>query len=135
MKYQKFIAQLVATILAAIVAATSDGSGITSVEWINVIILLLGSAAVVGAGEFPAGVWANVKFYLSAATAGFVTLLTFVSVGGFAGMTLSNWIQVVLAVGAALGIAAVNGPTVVESTNRPAAGGPGYDPATDTTLR
>ncbi len=108
--YLKAAAELLFTVIAAIVAASADDR-IDSIEWANVIILALGTISVLGAGNMPAGVWKRTKLYVSAATAGAVTAHTFLA----AGLTLSltEWLQIGLAVLAALGVYAVKGPQVV----------------------
>jgi uncharacterized membrane protein YqaE (UPF0057 family) len=114
-RYLKLIAQLVATVLAALVAALYDGA-ITTDEWINVLLLGLGALAVLGAGELPAGVWAHTKTIVSAATAGAVFLQSAVT-GGLSG---AEWLQLVLAVLATFGVGAVSGPVVDQRDRRAA---------------
>jgi len=107
-QYLKFAAQVVATVISAVALAFGDGH-VSASEWINVIILGLGSVAVLGAGNLPAGVWSHTKTIVSAATAGAVFLQSAIT-GGIDG---AEWLQLVLAVLGALGVLAVKGPQVV----------------------
>jgi hypothetical protein len=109
-KYLKFIAQVVFTAVAALVAALQNDQ-VDAAEWINVIILTLGAVSVLGGGEFPEGIWSHMKTIISGATAGLVLLVSFVSDGGY--ITTSEWLQVALAAAAALGVAIAPGPRVV----------------------
>ncbi len=54
--YLKTIAHLLVTVMAAIIAASADDR-IDSIEWVNTLILFLGTVSVLGAGNFPAGFW------------------------------------------------------------------------------
>jgi hypothetical protein len=58
--YLKFAAQVIATIISAVALAFGDGQ-VSASEWINVVILGLGSVAVLGAGNLPSGVWSHTK--------------------------------------------------------------------------
>jgi predicted small integral membrane protein len=109
-QYLKFAAQVVATVLSAVALALGDGQ-VSSSEWINVVILGLGSVAVLGAGNLPAGVWARTKTLVSAATAGAVFLQSAIT----GGITGAEWLQLVLAVLGTVGVMAVRGPRVVEA--------------------
>jgi drug/metabolite transporter (DMT)-like permease len=94
-QYLKFAAQVVFTIIAALVAALVD-ERIDTVEWINAGIMALGAVSVLGAGNLPAGVWAYTKTIVAAATAALVALVT-------------------LAVAGVLGVAALPGPKVYDA--------------------
>lgn len=48
--YAKFFAQVVATIISAVVAAMQNGS-LSTAAWINVVIIGLSAVSVLGAGE------------------------------------------------------------------------------------
>jgi hypothetical protein len=108
-RYLKFIAQVFATGVAAIVAASADNR-VDAAEWINVLILTLGAVSVLGAGELPAGVWAHTKTIVAGVTAGAVLAVSYVSDGWY--ITTTEWLQIGLAVLAAIGIAVVPGPKV-----------------------
>lgn len=108
-KYGKFIAQVFFTAVAALIAALTDNH-VDAAEWINVFIAALGSVAVLGAGNLPSGIWAYTKTIVSAATAAATLLVSFVSDGGT--ITGSEWLQVVLAAAAVLGVWAAPGPVV-----------------------
>jgi lysylphosphatidylglycerol synthetase-like protein (DUF2156 family) len=114
-QYLKTLAQLIATILVAIIAASADDR-IDSIEWVNVIILALGTVSVLGAGNMPEGIWKRTKLIVSAATAGAVAAHTFLSAGLSLGLT--EWLQIGVAVLGALGVYAVKGPQVVPAPRR-----------------
>lgn len=105
--YGKFIAQVAATIVAALAVALGDGN-VNADEWINVVILGLGSVAVLGAGNLPSGVWAYTKAIVSAATAGAVFLQSAITDG----VSGAEWLQLLLAVAGAVGVYAAKGPRV-----------------------
>jgi hypothetical protein len=111
-RYLKFAAQIVVTALSVLVAALADDT-VDAAEWINVLIAALGAVSVLGAGEVPETVWAHMKTYVAAATAGAVLLVSFVSDGG--SITTSEWLQVALAAAGAIGVAAVKGPKLPDS--------------------
>lgn len=106
--YQKFIAQVVATVLAALVPALADGS-LSAAEWVNVGIIGLGAVGVLGAGNLPSGVWAHTKVIVSVATAVLVALASFLT----GGVNLTEWIQIAMAALGAVGVVAVPGPKVI----------------------
>lgn len=113
-QYAKFLAQVAATVMAAVATALVGDNHISTNEWVNVAILALGAVGVVGAGNLPAGIWAHTKAIVSAATAGLV-LLQSVLTGG---VSTTEWFQVALAVLGALGVFAVRGPVVVPAASR-----------------
>lgn len=108
-QYGKFVAQVVATGLTAIVAALLDNR-VDTLEWVNVGIVALGAVGVLGAGNLPTGVWAYTKTIVASATAGLVLLTSLLADGG---MSTAEWLQVLLAVAGAAGVAIVPGPRVV----------------------
>ena len=110
-QYLKLAAQLVATVLVAVVAAAQDNR-IDAAEWINTLLVLFTAVGVLGAGNLPAGVWHYTKAIVSAAGAGLTLLVSFVSDGAITG---SEWLQVGIAALGAVGVLAVKGPTVVTS--------------------
>lgn len=111
--YLKFAAQVVATILVGLYAALNDNS-VSLAEAVNILIVGLGAVSVLGAGNLPAGVWAYTKTIVSAATAGAVYIASVFTTGGNLGA--AEWIQFALAVAGAIGVYALRGPVVVEST-------------------
>jgi hypothetical protein len=113
--YLKALAQLFFTVIAAIVAASADDR-IDSIEWVNVLILALGTVSVLGAGNMPEGIWKRTKLYVSAATAAAVVAHTFISNGTDIGVT--EWLQMAIAAASALGVYAVKGPEVVPAQIR-----------------
>jgi hypothetical protein len=108
-QYGKFIAQVLAAALAALVAALADDR-VDAAEWINVVIALGAAVSVLGAGNLPEGVWAYAKTIVSASMAGLTLLVSFLSDGGT--ITTSEWIQVLLAAAAAVGVYFAPGPRV-----------------------
>lgn len=113
--YAKFIAQVVAAGLTALVLALSDDRVDTS-EWINVVIAVLGAVGVVVAGETLTGAWSYAKTWVSAATVGAIFLQSAIT-DGVAG---SEWVQLIIVVLGALGVAVAPGPKV-ETVGRHAA--------------
>lgn len=103
--YQKFVAQVVATVLAALVPALADGK-LSTAEWVNVGIIGLGAVAVLGAGNLPVGVWQHTKTIVSVATAVLVTIASFLT----GGLSTTEWIQIGMAALGAVGVFAVPGP-------------------------
>ena len=110
-RYLKFAMQVFFTGVAGLVAALVDDR-VDTVEWINTGILMLGAISVLGAGELPEGVWKHMKTYVSAASAALVALVTFTTDGA---VTTTEYLQIVLAAVAALGVAIVPGPKVYDA--------------------
>ncbi len=108
--YLKTIAHLLVTVMAAIIAASADDR-IDSIEWVNTLILFLGTVSVLGAGNFPAGIWKRTKAIVAAATAAAVVAHTLLSAGLSLGLT--EYLQMGVAALGALGVYAVKGPQVV----------------------
>lgn len=106
-RYAKFGAQVLATVLAAIIAGLVDDR-LDFTEWLNVGVLALGSVGVLGAGNLPDGVWRYTKAIVAAASAVLVLWQSLAS----GGMTTSEWLQLAVAALGALGVLAVKGPTV-----------------------
>lgn len=109
--YMKFAAQVVATVLTALVAGLLDDR-IDVEEWINVGIVGLGAISVLGAGNLPSGIWSYTKTLVSAATAGLVLLTSLLADGVISG---AEWLQVLIAVAGAAGVAVVPGPRVYDA--------------------
>lgn len=110
--YAKFAAQVVATVLAAVVAVlngTDHQPGVS--DWINVVIVGLGAVAVLGAGNLPDGVWRHTKTIVAAATAVAVLLQSVITDG----ISSAEWIQLALAALGALGVFAARGPVVYDA--------------------
>lgn len=108
MLYLKFFAQLAVTAIVALIAALTDDK-IDTVEWINVALAVLGAVAVLGAGNFPDGIWRYMKLYASAATAGLMAITSFLADGG---LSTSELLQVAVAVLGSLGVGVLKGPQV-----------------------
>lgn len=108
--YLKFGAQVLATVLAALATALFGDNRITTNEGVNILILALGSIAVLGAGNLPAGVWSYTKSIVAAATAAAVVLESALLTSG---VSPTEWVQIILAALGAVGVFAVRGPNVV----------------------
>lgn len=107
-QFGKFLAEVGATVVAAVVYALSGDNSISAVEGIHIVTLGLGAVAVLGAGNLPAGVWAYTKSIVAAATAGAVFLESAVTDG----INGSEWLGCLLAVLGAVGVYSVAGPVV-----------------------
>lgn len=101
MRYAKFVAQVVATVVAGFVAASTDG--VTNQETVNLVILGLGAFLVLGAANLPAGIWRYTKAIASAASAGAVVLASAIT-DGVSGAELG---MIGLAAAGAVGVFAV----------------------------
>lgn len=117
--YAKFIAQIAATVLAAVVAllnGTDHQPGVS--DWVNVVIVGLGAVAVLGAGELPAGVWRWTKTIVAVATAVAVLFQSVVT----GGVSSAEWIQLAFAALGALGVAGAPGPVLIPAGRHSAPG-------------
>jgi hypothetical protein len=109
--YGKSLAQVGATILAAIFAAGLGDGIISAAEWVNVAILAVGAAAVFTAPNVPGA--SHTKSVLAALTAG-LTVLASAILGG---VSTAEWYQIGAAVVGAIGVyAAPYKPTLNRST-------------------
>jgi hypothetical protein len=115
MDYKKAFAAVAATILSAVVAALTGDGSVNPVEWVNIAILAVGSAAVFAAPNVPGA--AYTKSILAVLTA-VLTLLTSVITDG---ISVTEWMQLALAALSALGVYAV--------PNRPAPATVNYEGA------
>jgi hypothetical protein len=118
--YAKFAAQVAVTVLAAAVALLNGTDHPGASDWVNVVIVGLGSVAVLGAGNLPAGVWRYAKLVVTAATAVAVLLQSAITDG----ISSAEWLQLGLAALGALGVYAAPGPRVYDAAalGRAAAG-------------
>lgn len=98
--YNKFTGSLLMTVLAAIAPAVGDGQW-SSAEIINALILLFGSATVLGATNLPAGVWRWAKTVFAIGSAVLVVVASALTDGQF---TVDEIIQCVIAALMALGV-------------------------------
>lgn len=108
MKYGKFLAQVGATVLAALVPLLAGNHDIGPSEVVNIVLVALGAVAVLGAGNLPAGVWAHAKAIVAAATAVAVLLQSVITDG----ISAAEWFQLALAALGAVGVFAAPGPVV-----------------------
>lgn len=102
-------AAIIATILAAVLAAMTGDNTISSTEWVNVAILAVGSAAVFAAPNVPGA--AYTKAILAVLTA-ILAVLASAIVGG---VSITEWIQIALAGLGAVGVVAV--PNTADGVN------------------
>lgn len=98
MNYLKAFAAVVATGLSAIIAALTGDGTIGSTEWINVAIAAVGAASVFAAPNVPG---ANYTKAILAVLMAVLTLLVNLIVDG---VTVSEWLQLVIAALAAVGV-------------------------------
>lgn len=110
MRYAKFLAQVLAAALAAVIAALADDR-LDLTEWLNAGVLALGAVAVLGAGNLPAGVWKYTKVIVSAASA---VLVLWQSLA-VSGMSTSEWLQLGVAALGALAVYIAPGPRVYDA--------------------
>ena len=112
MNYSKAILAVVATVLAALVPAVTGG--ISTAEWLNVVVLGAGAAAVFAAPNVP---FAPItKAVLAVVTAAATALVTFVGAGGFDNVSSGQWLQLGVVVLAAVGVFSVpNRPAVKQA--------------------
>jgi predicted small integral membrane protein len=106
--YLKFVAQVLATVAAAVIALLNGADSPVASDWINVVVIALGSVAVLGAGNLPVGVWAHTKSIVAIATAVAVLLQSVITDG----ISAAEWLQLLMAALGAIGVYAVKGPVV-----------------------
>lgn len=114
--YLKFFTQLGGTVLAAVVAALAD-QDFSNLDLANTIVLAFTSASVLGAGNFPTGIWSKTKLYISIGGAVAVYIQSVVLTQGDFNLNLSQWLQIAIAILTAAGVYQVNGPIVTNFTN------------------
>lgn len=103
-KYTKFWTTLAATLGVALVPILADDV-FTVAEGINIAITGFGAVTVLGATNLPEGFWRLAKGWFAAGSAGLVALNVFYA-DGF-GISGSEWVQVGLAAGGAVGVFAL----------------------------
>lgn len=108
MRYAKLAAQVVTTILVALVPYLAVG-GLDASAWVNVAIVGVGAAAVFAGPNVPGA--PVTKLILSALAAVLVLLSSFIT----GGITLDEWLQLALAALGALGVYALPGPVMAGS--------------------
>lgn len=95
--YAKSIGMVLMTVVTAIVAAMTDDV-VTTAEWINVAILGFGAASVFAAPNVPGA--AYTKTVLAVLTAALTAVASFLT----GGITTAEWLQVLVASAAAVGV-------------------------------
>jgi hypothetical protein len=98
--YAKSIGMVVMTIVSGIVAALTDDK-VTTVEWINVALLAFAAAQVFTAPNVPGAKYT--KTFLAVLTAAATAVVSFLSNG----VTTAEWLQVLVAAAAAVGVYAL----------------------------
>lgn len=97
-KYWKAIAQVLATIASAFVAAQTGDGVVSSQEWVNVAILGVGAAAVFAAPNVPGA------RYTKSVIAVLTAVLTLLASSILGGLTTTEILQLVMAGLGALGV-------------------------------
>lgn len=103
MNYLKAVAAIVATVLAGLIGTLHDG--VSTSEWLNVIVLGAGAAAVLAAPNVPGSRYT--KAVLSVLTTVSVLLVSLVGAGNLASLSADQWLQVAVAALGAVGVLAV----------------------------
>jgi hypothetical protein len=122
-KYAKFVPMALATVAAALVGAFHPG--MTSADWSHVVVLAAGALSIGIAPNVPG--YKYVKETLAA-----ITAVATILVSGFTGFDANSVIQIIVAVGAAFGVASVKNVgdylhlalNAYSMTNHPAAAAP-----------
>lgn len=105
MRYAKMLAQVLTTVLVALVPLLAVGP-LGTVQWVNVALVAVGAAAVFTGPNVPGA--ALTKTVLSVLTAvGVVLHEVIVSAGGVLVFGPADWIQIALAALGALGVFAI----------------------------
>jgi hypothetical protein len=112
MPYAKMIAQVVATVLAALVPYLAVG-GLDASAWVNVAIIGVGALAVFAAPNVPGA--PVTKLVLSALSAVLVLLASVIT----GGITLDEVLQLVLAALGALGVYSLRDPAQMVGPGSP----------------
>jgi 2-keto-3-deoxy-6-phosphogluconate aldolase len=107
MNYGKAIAQVVATVLSAVLAAMVVDNVVSASEWVNVAVLGVGALGVFAAPNVPGA--AFTKSILAAASAALVVLTSAITDG----VQATEWLQMAVAALGALGVYAWRQPAGV----------------------
>ena len=97
-KYAKFAAQVVATVLAAVLAAFTGDNVINATEWVNIAIIGVGACAVFTGPNVPGASYTKTVLAVLAAV---LTVLASAIIGG---IDVTEWIQIGMAALGALGV-------------------------------
>ena len=101
MNYAKAAMAVLATVVAAVVAAMTGDNTVSATEWVNVAIMGAGAAAVFAAPNVPGAA------YTKAILAVIVAALTVAASAIVGGITTVEWMQIGLAAAGAIGVYAV----------------------------
>lgn len=106
--YLKMFAAVAATVLSAAVAALVDNH-MSTAEWVNLAIAFVTACSVFTAANVPGARYT--KLILAALGAGLALLVSFITDG----VSTSEWMQILIAMGGAVGVGVVpNAPTKVQ---------------------
>lgn len=98
MNYGKAIMAVIAAVLAALAAALSGDNRVDATEWVNVVILAAGAAAVFAAPNVPGARYTKVILaVITAMAAVAASVIT-------DGISLTDWLQLALAGLGAIGV-------------------------------
>lgn len=112
----KGLVQLLGAMLAAIVPLLTTDAPLTLTEWINVGVVAAGAGTVYIATNEANGVWAYAKFFTSLISAGGVV---FISALGDGSISNVEWVQIAIALLAALSVWRVQDPLIGGRHARP----------------
>lgn len=96
--YWKAIAMVVATVVSAVIAALTGDGIVSNPEWVNIAILGVGAASVFTAPNIPGFKYTKVVL---AVLFGTLTVLASAIIGG---ITTTEWLQILMAGLAAVGV-------------------------------
>lgn len=108
MNYLKLLPMFMAAVLTAVIPLIAQGGHLTAAEDVNLILAVLGAAAVFTAPNLPDATY--VKAVLAALTAGATLLASVIPAGGFGMVSPIEWFQIILAILGALGAAILPHP-------------------------
>lgn len=106
MLYSKAVAMVIATIVSAIVAALAGDEVISATEWVNIVVIGLGAISVGIVPNLNTGIAEYAKGVIAFVTAASILAMTLMD----GGLTTSEWLQIAIAGGAAIGVVALPAP-------------------------
>jgi len=124
--YAKSILLVVAAGIGILTAALTDGT-VSSIEYVNIGIAVVGAVAVYIVPNLAAGIGQYIKFLIAALAAALAALVVILGPTlGFEALSASDWLNVILAGLAAIGLYIVPN-AVVKSDAQHLADGPAVD--------
>lgn len=124
----KAIWQLIGAILVALTPLVIGDHHLSTIEWINILLVGLGAATVYIAGNLPSGPWQLTKAIMSAIQAGAVVLVSAFTDGG---LSSTEWVQSGIAVLSVWAVYQVSPRGMVSTGGRHRAGAPVEDQVED----